>query len=81
MTTLMLQAAPFVEFVTPKMRSIYQRFLNTLDAIAEAKLRNAVPERQLRNARHQVESQRGVISNRRPDDIALLDWNDFGSRI
>ena len=67
MTTLMLQAAPLVAFVTPTMRRFYQRFLHTLDAIAEAKLRHAVPEPQLRKAR--------------PDRIALLDWDDFGSRL
>ncbi len=81
MTTLMLQAAPFVEFVTPKIRSFYQRFLHTLDAIAEAKLRNAVPERQLHKARRQIERQRRAISNRHSGGIPPLDWDDFGSRI
>ena len=80
MTTLMLQAAPFVEFVTPKIRSFYQRFLHTLDAIAEAKLRNAVPERQLQQTlgaeieqptpRHQSIAHSGGI--RSP-----IDWDDF----
>lgn len=81
MTTLIMQAAPFVEFVAPKIRSFYKRFLRTLDAIAEAKLRNAVPARQLRKARRQIEHQHRIVSHRRPGGIALLDWDDFGSRI
>ena len=81
MTTLIMQAAPFVEFVAPKIRSLYQRFLHALDAMAEAKLRNAVPERQLRKAPRQNEHQRRIVGNRRSGGIALLDWDDFGSRI
>ena len=50
MTTLILQATPFVEMVAPKLRTLYLRFLRALDAFAEAKMRNAVPEWQLRQA-------------------------------
>jgi hypothetical protein len=50
MTTMILQATPFVEMVAPKLRTLYLRLLRALDAFAEAKMRNAVPEWQLRQA-------------------------------
>jgi hypothetical protein len=59
MTTVIMQATPFVEMVAPKLRTIYLRFLRALDAFAEAKMRNAVPKRRLRKA------QRNVIRYRR----------------
>ena len=48
MTTPMLQVTPFVEMAAPKLQAVYRRLLHALDAFAEAKMRNAVPERQLR---------------------------------
>jgi hypothetical protein len=54
MTALIMQAAPFVEMVAPKLQTIYLRFLRALDAFAEAKMRNAVPEWQLRKVQRDV---------------------------
>jgi hypothetical protein len=70
MTTLIMQAAPFVEFVTPTIRSLYQQFLHTLNAIAEAKLRNTEPERQLRKVRRQI--KRNAASSVTVTQAALL---------
>ena len=44
MTTLMLQAAPFVEVVASKLQVSYLRFLHALDVFAENRMRKAVPE-------------------------------------
>lgn len=54
MTALILQATPFVEMVAAKLQSAYLRFLHALDAFAEARMRNAVPERELRRARREI---------------------------
>jgi hypothetical protein len=43
MTTLIMQATPFVEMVAPKVQAMYLQLLNALDAFAEAKMRSAVP--------------------------------------
>ena len=50
MTTLILQATPFVHAVAPALQAAYRRFLRALDAFAEARMRKAVPERYLRKA-------------------------------
>ena len=50
MTTLIMQATPFVEMVAPKLQTIYLRFLRALDAFAENRMRNAVPEWEQRRA-------------------------------
>jgi hypothetical protein len=48
MPHLILQATPFVEMVATKLQAVYLRLLRALDAFAEAKMRNAIPEWQLR---------------------------------
>lgn len=54
MTALLLQARPLIEMAAPKFTVVYQKFLRGLDAFAEARMRKAVPERQLRKAQREV---------------------------
>jgi hypothetical protein len=61
MTALIMQATPFVEMVAPKFRAVYLRLLNALDAFAEAKMRNAVPEWQLRKAQRETKRCRRLM--------------------
>jgi hypothetical protein len=61
MTALILRATPFIEMVAPKMQALYLRFLHALDAFAEAKMRNAVSERQLRKAQHEINRYRALM--------------------
>ena len=61
MTALILQTTPFVEIVAAKLQSLYQRFLNTLDDFAEAKMRKAVPEWQLRKAQREINRYRRLM--------------------
>jgi hypothetical protein len=44
MTAPILRAMPLVEMVVPKLRTVYRGFLHALDAFAEARMGNAVPE-------------------------------------
>ena len=48
MTTLLLKARPLIELAAPKLNAVYQKLLRGLDAFAEARMRKAVPEWQLR---------------------------------
>ena len=43
MTTLMMQAAPFVEVVASTLRVSYLKFRHALDVFAENQMRKAVP--------------------------------------
>jgi hypothetical protein len=61
MTALILQAKPFVEMVTPKLQIAYLRCLRALDDFAEARMRNAVPERQLRKADRAINRYRRLM--------------------
>jgi hypothetical protein len=61
MTALILHAAPFVKMVAPKLQAVYLRFLNALDAFAEARMRNAVPEWQLRKAERETSRYRRLM--------------------
>ena len=61
MTALILQATPFVQAVAPTFRSICRRVRHVLDAFAEAKMRNAVPEEKLRKAQRQIDHYRRLI--------------------
>ena len=45
MTTLMLQAKPFVRMAAPRLRIVHRQFLEALDAFAAERMRNAVPRR------------------------------------
>ena len=58
MTALILQARPFVERVAPKVQAVYQQFLHALDAFAEARMRNAVPQWRLRKAQREFNHYR-----------------------
>ena len=61
MTALILQAKPFVEMVAPKLQTVYLRFLHALDDFAEARMRNAVPERQFRRADREINRYRRLM--------------------
>lgn len=61
MTTLNLQAKPLVEMVAPKLQIAYLRCLHALDDFAEARMRNAVPERQLRKADRAINRYRRLM--------------------
>lgn len=50
MTALILQATPFIEVALRKLQALGVRFSRALDDFAEARMRNAVPEWQLRKA-------------------------------
>jgi len=65
MTTLIMQAAPFVEAVAPKLQTIYRRFLRALDAFAENRIRNAVSEREQRRAAHEIKRYRLMMKSDR----------------
>lgn len=62
MTTLIMQATPFFEMVAPKLQTIYLRFLRALDAFAENRMRNAVPECEQRRAAREIERYRRMMS-------------------
>jgi hypothetical protein len=67
MTHLILQATPFVEMVATKLQAVHLRLLRALDAFAEAKMRNAIPEWQLRKAQREVSRYRRLMhTNRKP---------------
>lgn len=55
MTALILHATPFAKMVAPTFRAAYRGFLRAVDAFAEARMRNAVPTWQLRQARRDIE--------------------------
>ena len=61
MTTLILQATPFAEFIAPKLKAAYAGFLHALDAFAENRMRNAVPEYQFRQAEREVKRYQRMI--------------------
>ena len=61
MTALILQVSPFVEMVAPQLQAVYMRFLHAFDAFAEAKMRNAVPEWQLRRAQRELDRHRRLM--------------------
>ena len=54
MTALMLQARPLIEMAAPKVNAVYQGLLRGLDAFAEARMREAVPEWQLRETQIEI---------------------------
>jgi len=54
MRTRILRATAVARMVALKLQTVYQRFLNALDAFAEAKMRNAVQERELRRAQREM---------------------------
>ena len=61
MTALIMQAKPFVEMIMPKLQTAYVRFLRALDDFAEARMRNAVPERQFRRADREINRYRRLM--------------------
>jgi hypothetical protein len=61
MTAHILQATPFVELVAPELRTACRRFLNALDAFAEAKAGRAVPEHELRRAQREIDRYRRLM--------------------
>jgi hypothetical protein len=61
MTTRILRGAPVAAMVALKLQTVYQRFLDALDAFAEAKMRNAVPERELRRAQRNINRYRRLM--------------------
>jgi hypothetical protein len=65
MTTLIMQAAPFVEAAAPTLRSFYLRFLSALDTFAENRIRNAVPESEQRRATREIARYRRMMKSDR----------------
>ena len=65
MTTLIMQATPFVEMVAPKLQTIYLRFLRALDAFAENRIRNAVSECEQRRAARETNRHRRMMNANR----------------
>jgi cob(I)alamin adenosyltransferase len=61
MTALILQAAPFVELAAPKLRAIYRRFLDAVDAFAMYRMQRAVPEWELRRAEREINRYRRLM--------------------
>ena len=61
MPSQILRAAPVAGMVALKLQTVYQRFLHALDAFAEAKMRNAVPERDLRRAQREINRCRRLM--------------------
>jgi hypothetical protein len=61
MTAQLLQAMPFAVMAAPKIRAAYRRFLGALDDFAAAKMRNAVPERELRRAQREINRYRRLM--------------------
>ena len=83
MTTLIMQATPFVEMVAPKLQAIYLRFLHAFDAFAEAKMRSAVPTRQLHESQREINRVarlmpvQNAARQSRPDaDLTLVQWGE-----
>ena len=65
MTTLIMQATPFVEMVAPKLQTVYLRFLRALDAFAENRIRNAVSECEQRRAAREIIRYRRMMKSDR----------------
>jgi len=61
MTTLALQAAPFARLLASRIERLYRRFLQALDNFAAARMRNAVPEWQLRRAQREAKRYRRLM--------------------
>ena len=61
MTALILQVTPFVETVAPQLQAAYMRFLHAFDSFAEARMRNAVPDWQLRRAQRELDHCRRLM--------------------
>ena len=61
MRTRILRATAVAGMVALKLQTVYQRFLNALDAFAEAKMRNAVGERELRRAQREMNRCRRLV--------------------
>jgi hypothetical protein len=65
MTTLIMQATPFVGMVAPKLQTVYLRLLRALDAFAENRMRNAVPESEQRRAAREIKRYRRMMNSDR----------------
>src|SRR5262245_53845534 len=61
MRTRILRATAVAGMVALKLQTVYQRFLNALDAFAEAKMRNAVQERELRREQREMNRCRRLV--------------------
>ena len=72
MTTLIMQATPFVEMVAPKLQTIYLQFLRALDAFVENRVRSAVAEcEQARACRETNRYRRMMNANRKHSAKAM----------
>ena len=54
MTSQILRATPVAGRVALKLQTVCQQFLKALDAFAEAKIRNAVPQRELHREKREI---------------------------
>ena len=61
MTAQTLRATPSFGMAAPKLRAAFQRFLDALDAFAQAKARRAVPEHELRRAQREIDRYRRLM--------------------
>jgi hypothetical protein len=72
MTALILQVTPFVEMVAPKLQAGYVDFLHAFDAFAEARMRNAVPEWQLRRAQRELDRCRRLMQAKKKSPVKAV---------
>ena len=61
MTALILGATPLLEAVVSKMHALGLGLVRALDAFAQARVRNAVPEWQLRKAQREIDRYRQLM--------------------
>ena len=66
MTALILHSTPFVELVVLKLQAIGQRIVSALDAFAEAKMQNAVPEYELRRSEREINRYCQIMEHAAP---------------
>jgi hypothetical protein len=61
MTALILESAPLVRMLLPKLDTAYRRLLRAIDDFAEARMRRAVPQWQMRRVQREIECVRRLI--------------------
>jgi hypothetical protein len=61
MTAQTLRATPSFGMAAPKLRAACRRFLDALDAFAQAKARRAVPEHELHRAQREIDRYRRLM--------------------
>jgi hypothetical protein len=72
MTALILQVTPFAEMVAPQLQAVYMRFLHAFNTFAEARMRNAVPEWQLRRAQRELDRHRQLMRAKNKSSVKTV---------